>query len=199
MKNKDSGKLTASIKVLWQKKRGIGLLAPLAFAALLPACNDPYNDLEASFKTEHTTSVAGTHVTNVRLTSTSKPSEVIKEGLSITLLPASIEIDPEFPYTVALKPLAIRADQIAGCSMTCSGDGSYADLLISSTGTEISFRKMAAVIDWCWDNKIPIISSKDRREWLYAAGTLPNRSKFLEQLSSRGLYLYQAQQSCLGY
>ena len=177
------------------------LPALLALSTTLSACGGPYADLEGSFRVAHPASAPAISVKHVVLTSTrATGAHSFDNVLEVKLLPASVELNPTFPFSTTMGTVAIQAHQIAGCSKSCFGDGVWeANLLIFTTGTEISFRNSKEVVDWCWANKIPMISSNDRRQWLYKGANLPDRSKFIEQLSSRELYDAQAKQSCLGY
>jgi len=177
------------------------LLALLIPTVVLAACDGPYRDLEASFRSPQAAPAPQIPVDHIVLTSTKHVGAHSFNGvMSVKFPPAAVELEPTFPFGLGMSTVLIPAEMIAGCSKTCFGDGVWdADLLIASTGTEISFRNTKQVVEWCWSNRIPMISGKDRREWLYGGGKLPNRSKFAEQLSSRELYDRQAKQSCLGY
>lgn len=173
----------------------------LAATAGLVGCDGPYGDLEKSFRSPQAASAPSLPLGRVVLTSTKHVgASSFDEVLLVKLLPVAIELEPRGPFSIGMSTVQISAETVAGCSQTCFGDGNWdADLLIASTGTEISFRNTKPIVEWCWSNRIPMISGKDKRAWLYAGGELPDRSKFAEQLSSRELYDKQARQSCLGY
>ena len=177
------------------------LLALLIPTLALTACDGPYRDLEASFRSPQAASAPSIPIDQVVLTSTKHVGAHRFNGvLSVKLPSAAVELEPTLPFGLGMSTVTIPADMIAGCSMTCFGDGVWdADLLIASTGTEISFRNSRQVVEWCWSNRIPMISGKHKREWLYGGGKIPDRSTFAEQLSSRELYDGQAKQSCLGF
>jgi hypothetical protein len=180
---------------------GVRALILATAVTLTTACHGPYDDLEKSFKASQSTSASPVPVDRVVLTSNRyRGAYSYDKALTVQLSSSTVELKPAFPFSVAMKDIAIPADAISGCSKTCFGDGVWdADFLLSSAGTEISFRSSRQVVDWCWANKIPMISGKDRRQWLYSGASLPDRSKFSEQLSSRESYDKQAKMSCLGY
>lgn len=178
---------------------GIGLAAVIL--GFLLSSGGPYSELEVTFLARQPASAPSVSVDHVVMTSTKKTGAYSYSGvLAIKLLPGVLEIDPKFPFSAGMKDVAIRTDQVAGCSKTCFGPEVWdANVLISTTGTEISFRNSQEIIDWCWTNKIPMISAKDKRQWLYSGANLPDRTQFSEQLSSRELYDQQSRQSCMGY
>ena len=167
----------------------------------LSGCGGPYADLEGSFKVDKTASAPTIPVKEVAMVSTHEVGAHSYHGvLTVKLTPRTIELEPQFPFNLLQKPLSIEAEKIAGCSKTCFGDGPWdADVLVASTGTEISFEGSKEVIEWCWSNQIPMISGNDRNQWLYSGTPLQGRSAYSEQLSSRELYDAQTKQSCLGY
>lgn len=55
------------------------------------------------------------------------------------------------------------------------------------------------MVQWCWDNSIPMASGKEKRDWLYDKKSLPSRKSYEEQLSSREVYDKQVERSCMGY
>jgi hypothetical protein len=127
-------------------------------------------------------------------------AHTFNRALKVRLLPTEIELEPVFPFTLGMKPVRIPAQAVGGCSRTCFGDGVWdADILLPTTGTELSIPSSFAVVDWCWNNQLPMVSGKDRRDWMYNRTPLPDRSKYVDQLSSREKYDRQGKQSCLGY
>jgi hypothetical protein len=174
----------------------------LTIVPLLGACEGPYTDLSAAFPAAASAPVDPLPAGRLLLVSTRhKGAFTYGEGsVDIKLMPDGIEMRPAFPLSVAMPPVFIPVAKIDGCSRTCFGDGVWdANLLVSATGTEISLPRSRAIVDWCWERKIPMIPAADRRAWLYTGTALPNKSKFSEQLASREKFDYQAKQSCLGY
>lgn len=179
----------------------VGTGLAVAILGLLLSSGGPYSELEATFLARQPAPAPSVSVDHVVLVSTKKTGSFSYNGvLAIKLLPDVLEIDPKFPFSAGMKDVAIRANQVAGCSKTCFGTGVWdANVLISATGTEISFRNSQEIVDWCWTNKIPMISAKDKRQWLYSGANLPDRTLYSEQLSSRELFDQQSKQSCMGY
>ena len=167
----------------------------------MTGCHGPYDDLEGAFKASQPLSGRVIPVDSVVLLSPKHNGAYNYNGvLNVRLLPSRLEIEPSGPVRIFQANLDIPADAVSGCSRTCFGAGMWdANILISKTSTQIDFRNSSQVIDWCWANKIPMISGKDRRQWLYSGAALPDHSTFSEQLASRDKYDAQAKRSCLGY
>ncbi|WP_143171825.1 hypothetical protein [Rhizobacter sp. OV335] len=176
-------------------------LAVALATTLVSACSGPYADLEGSFKASQPASAPAVSVEQVVLVSTHEVgAHRYDDVLAVKLLPTAIAIEPSFPWSIGMSPVSIAVDEVAGCSRSCFGDGVWdAELLVARTGTQISLRNSKELIEWCWSNRIPMISGNDRRQWLYKGASLPDRSEFSEQLASRKNYDAQAKQSCLGY
>ena len=147
----------------------VGLLLPVIAATMMFMIvnrDGPYKDLEAAFPGDSSSASKSAVATNVVLTSNKhlgafSYTRIMRVGLSDDFL----EIDPQFPLSYALRKVQIPKDSISGCSKTCGGRWS-ADLLIESTGTEISIDGSQETLEWCWNQQIPMISGKDRRECL---------------------------------
>src|SRR4029077_10835141 len=99
-----------------------------------------------------------------------------------------------------MRPLSIPADEIAGCSMTCFGPSDqHVDLLIPRTGTDIEIPSSHELLDWCWNNRKPMMSSNVLRDWQYKKTPLPSATGYRDQLDSRQLFDRQTKMSCAGY
>ena len=73
----------------------------------------------------------------------------------------------------------------------------HSDLLIGQEGIEISFVKSNQIIEWCWENKLPVISGKVKRSWMYKKNKLPSKDGY-EQVSKEKYYS-QMKSACNGY
>ena len=179
----------------------LGGLLPVFIAGvmfLMLSGDGPYRDLEVTFPAV-TGADSGLVVSDrVVFASTKHRGSYNYDGVRVTLSDDFVELNPQFPLNAGLQRVQIPEAAIAGCSKTCGGWWT-ADLLIESTGTEISLEESQSVLDWCWNNRIPMISGADRREWLYNGASLPGRESFAAQLGSREQYDRQATLACQGY
>lgn len=182
-------------------RRGLSLVVAGLFATALSGCAGPYRDLESSFKSGAGSGGVKIWVKSVVLSSTRHEGAHNYGGtsLSVRLTTDAMELDPKFPLDLYMAAVRIPAKDVSGC--TCSSFGSdafTANLLIERTGTEISFEQSKDVFEWCRQNRLPIISGNDSRNWLYSHGALPDKSKFSEQFSSRERFDRQLKSSCAG-
>ena len=98
------------------------------------------------------------------------------------------------------KPLFLPIDAIAGCSMTCFGtEDQHVDLIVPSTGSEISIPAVRLLRDWCWNSRKPMISGALLSEWKYSGATLPPPAELGQFPDSRDACDKRAYQTCLGY
>lgn len=161
----------------------------------------PYHDLEVAFRTRAASTAPKIEAARVVLGSTKREgaSSYGPSVLAVGLPSGAVEIRPTFPASLGMDNLRIPSEAISGCAKTCYGTSSWtADLLIQRADTEISFERSPDVIEWCWKNRIPVISSTDHRNWLYRHSPLPERSQLIPQLASREQFERQINMSCAG-
>ncbi len=174
------------------------LTAVMMFAML--SRDGPFKDLSAQFPID--SSIASPEqlvASSMTLTSNSHPGAFSYNGvIRLYLSSDAVEIQPTFPVSLAMHDIQVPLQSISGCSKTCGGWWT-ADLLIASTGTKISVPESQSILDWCWTRKIPMVSGKDKREWLYNGADLPDAYNYVEQLASRDAYDEQTKLSCQGY
>jgi len=163
-------------------------------------CAGPYSDLEASFKSDKNVVAQRISSKSMFLASTSKRSANYQGTVSIKLSPDWIEIEQDHPLGFFSHRLLIPKGAVLACSKTCFGDTNWeANLLIVRTGTQISVPNGGELMEWCWNNRIPMVSGNDRRQWLYNNKVLSVGQKYPEQFASREKYEMQKKMSCLGY
>jgi hypothetical protein len=170
----------------------------LLIVFLLSGCSKSYSDLESAFEVEKLTVSPSLEAHTITITSLQhKGAESYYDIATIYTHPNSIDIKIDAPFT---KPISIPSNEIAGCSMTCFGtDDQHVDLLIPKTGSDVMIPSSKKLLDWCWDNKRPMLPSSARRDWQYNGIPLPSPKNFQAQLESRELFDKQTVQSCLGY
>lgn len=168
----------------------------LLLATLLAGCTREYSDLEKTFASAKQSEAPSISADTVEFVSVYRRGGIFtfKHDVTIRLSKNSIQIEPPFPW----KTVTIPSESVSGCSKTC-GLGWEANILVAITGTEISVPESNEIIEWCWKNHLPMVSGRDRREWLYHRVTLPLASTYKQQLASRELYDRQAKSSCVGY
>ncbi len=169
----------------------------------LTGCRGPYADLEENFSAPSRQSASSPSIPINRIVLLSqkhKGAYSFGRVFEVRLLSTTIELTPVFPFSLAMGVVSVPTESVGGCSRTCFGNGNWeANLIVPTASAQIDLPKSKETIDWCWANKIPMLSAKERDAWLYSSTLLPSRASFTEQLSSREKFDQQGEQSCLGY
>jgi hypothetical protein len=119
--------------------------------------------------------------------------------LGIRIGSDAIQLQP-----VSLAPgmgvVTLPVAAVAACSMECVSDGAKAThLLLPAKGIDIEFLNDPAVLEWCWNSRIPMVSAHSRWAWQDRGTALPGIETYAEQLGSRALYDEAARRSCVGF
>jgi hypothetical protein len=167
-------------------------------AAVLGCTEGPYRDLTEAYRVETPSTVPPIKSQTVVFVSPKHRGAFnLQNVVDIRLSDTFLEIDPSIP---TMSTVRIPTTEIFGCSKTCFGEGRWdVDVLVPRTQTEISIPQAQEVVEWCWANRLPMISAEHRRNWLYNGAGFPSRADYEGQLASRERFDTQARQSCLGY
>lgn len=171
----------------------------IAMSFIIVGCGESYSRLEKDFP-EKVTAKGNPIASNtiVLLSNKDVGAFSLNEIVSIYLNSNSIIMHVDFPFSLIHKPVSIPSNAIAGCEKTCFGkDNWQANILLAEQGISIGYKNAQEVIDWCWENHLPMITRKDSSPWLYSNGELPKRDGY-EQVS-RQKYAKQAEMRCRGY
>lgn len=161
----------------------------------LTACTGPYNRLHERFAADHDAVGRKLHTSQVSIVERKRKGVAsIGASTSVFLSDDSLRLSDNFVYFPG--DVRIPASEIDACSMVCFGpnDRNVA-LVLGEPGVEIAVTDSDELRRWCWSNRIPAISSKERRLWLYTDAALPAPTvsepyqKFEEKMHS----------SCRGY
>jgi len=175
----------------------LALLMVTAIAGV--ACGGPYNDLEKAFpaKTDLQSKVVASRtivLTGKRHSGAENPRGVANVGLT----PAFVEISTDTAFTLFYSKVQIPTEAIAGCSKTCFGPAKWdADLLLNDVDIGIGIENSQEVLDWCWDNGLPMISGSVQRAWMYEGKALPGRTDYVRVTKDE--YVSQTKSACAGY
>lgn len=163
------------------------------------ACGGAYNELEKAFPAK--SDLQPKIVASRTIVLTRRPSsgaENLRGIANVGLTPAFIEIRADKPFELFYSKIQIPTEAITGCSKTCFGSTKWdADLLLDDVNIEVSIQNSQEVIDWCWENGLPMISSSVRRAWKYEGKALPRKTDYVRV--SKNEYASQARSACLGY
>jgi hypothetical protein len=170
--------------------------------ACIAGCFDPgsgpYADLEAAFPSKKGSHGKEISAKKIVLTSNRhKGAYTYGDTPEIRLSKESVYIDPHFP---TMERIEIPINAVSGCGKSCFGSSKWdADILIGQIGVELSIPNSEDVIEWCWENRIPIIPGNSVSDWQYKQVPLPDKSSFTTQFSSREEYDRLVKRSCQGY
>lgn len=162
---------------------------------MLTACTGPYNRLHERFATDHSAEGHRLHAKSVSIAERKRKGVAsIGASTSVFLSDDSLRLSDNFVYFPG--DVRIPASEIDACSMVCFGpnDRNVA-LVLGESGVEVAITDSDELRRWCWSNRIPAISGRERRLWLYANAALPAPTvgepyqKFEEKMRS----------SCSGY
>ena len=176
--------------------RAVITQALFAVLALILGCSKSLSSVEDVFGTDQPISQPAIPVKSISFTGQTKGDfTVFQNGAKIHVGKNSIGI--KLPLG---KTLIIPSTDVFGCTMVCFGGEKWnVDLLIPKIGTNISFEHSKDVYEWCWDNKLPMVSGDVTRKWLYLKAPLPAKESFHQVLASRAAYDKQAKLACNGY
>ena len=159
-------------------------------------CSKAQSDLEAAFATQQPPSGKKADVRSMSITGLEKGDfTTFWDGHQVHLTADSMQVD-----LPGRKALLLPAAQVHGCTMVCFGGEKWnVDLLVPMTGVSLSFEHSKDVYEWCWRNKLPMISGAATRDWLYLGKPLPPKQDLSESLASRDAYDKRAKAACNGY
>jgi len=120
-----------------------------------------------------------------------------KNMISIGLDSQGITIKPAWPF---MKEVQIPMSAIEGCSKTCFDRSRWdVDVLVAKPPVEVSFTNTPEVIEWCWANKLRVVSTSERTEWMYKSKPLLSKKHEADQIRTRVAYDEALRRACLGY
>jgi hypothetical protein len=126
-------------------------------------------------------------------------SSTFNSTLKMRLATEGVQLQPG-PNAIGMGIVTIPTTAVAACSMSCFGNlARRVNLLLPEPGIQVDLLNSPEVVNWCWQNRIPMATSAARRAWLYEGVPLPDKKSYAQQLSSRPAYDDQASQSCMGY
>jgi hypothetical protein len=69
--------------------------------------------------------------------------------------------------------------------------------VVERQGAEISSDVASKIVDWCWQNTLPMLTGAEERAWLYERRPLPSKGRYVPV--PRDEYERQANRTCMGY
>ena len=181
---------------------GVAMLSIIPAVTIVGAYSEghAYSDIADRFPPtdddEYVTIPAG----RVSISKQNRATRTVSVGdvLDVAVSDTSVRFKPSTVMGVLYRSFEIPAIAVHSCSKQCGGITDYM-LLLDTGDTQIAIEEAPAMLEWCWSNKLPILASSQRREWLYNGVPLPDRSALDRALSDRSGYDHAAKQACLGY
>lgn len=118
--------------------------------------------------------------------------------IRVAVTKASVVFEPADPTSAASFAFEVPANAIHSCSCQ-RGDVTAFVLILDEAATQILVADAYELVEWCWLNELPMLTSNARRDWLYNGATLPGKEELAESMVSREAYDEIAEQACLGY
>lgn len=168
---------------------------------LVASSSAEYRDLERTYGGKPAWSSPAQTSQQVELSSNRRraSSSTFRSTLKIRLAAEGIQLQPG-PNAIGMGIVTIPTTAVEACSMSCFGNlARSVNLLLPEPGIQVDLLNSPEVVNWCWQNRIPMTTSAARRAWLYEGAPLPDKKSYAQQLSSRPAYDDQASQSCMGY
>lgn len=136
----------------------------------------------------------------VSITKQNHATETISlgEALQVSMSDSSIRFTSSGLTRPLYRSFEIPKTAVHSCSKQCGGSTDYI-LLLNQMDTQIRIENAKPLLDWCWDNHLPILASSQRREWLYNGVKLPQPDTLVRTLRDRAQFDHAAKQACLGY
>ena len=178
------------------KKTKIFLLTSLFVAG----CNGPLDELEKSFSSNESISSEPIESKTIVFTSKHHKGAYSYRELTTTRVNSNLlDIEVDFPFFGFFdSKIHIPISEISGCRKSCFSKNDWdADILLGDVGIEISFDNSKNILEWCFQNELPMLTGKSKRNWMYEDGQLPSRENYVHV--SREVYEKQTESSCLGY
>ena len=177
---------------------GLRICSTSVLLLLLAGCGGPYNDLARDFTAQGEPTGVEIDAARVVMVSRKHRGAYTFGGLRVFLSESAVELRPRSTYLGLLKKLRLPADGVSGCSMTCfGGKDRHADLVFGPQEAEVSFDASSEIVDWCWQNELPMLSGAQERGWLYEGRSLPSKADY--EPVTRDEYEQQANRTCMGY
>ncbi|WP_395683895.1 hypothetical protein [Dokdonella sp.] len=124
---------------------------------------------------------------------------VYHSTLLLRMSDAGIQLEPA-SRTRGMGVVTIPTSAVEACSMTCFGKRAKDTLLLlPQLGLKIGILNAPEVIDWCWNQHVPMAANADASAWFYKDAPLPAKDTYDAQFASRAVYDHQASRSCMGY
>jgi hypothetical protein len=165
---------------------------------LLTGCSGAYERLHGRFAAADAEKGRELNVERVALIERGRRGVTdIGDSIDFILGEDSLIFKDNFRFLPGRGNVRIPASEVSACSMVCFGAADrHIDFIINSVNIDITVSDRDQLREWCWNNRIPAISGRDRRRWLHDASSLPVLSP---KRMARPDFDKKMQAACAGY
>lgn len=171
------------------------IVMALLGTTMLMACTGSYGRLHERYGHDH--DAAGRKIDTEQVTITERNRKgvtSIGDSTSVYLSEETLYLVDKFVYLPG--DIRIPAAAVDACSMVCFGSRDrHVALVLGDAAAEVTVTDSDELRSWCWRNRIPVISARDRRLWLYKGKALP--APISE--NSYQTFDWKMRSSCSGY
>ena len=119
--------------------------------------------------------------------------------LLLRMSDSGIQLEP-VSRSVGMGIVTIPTSAVEACSMSCYGKlAKDTELLLPKLGLQVGILNTPELIDWCWNQHVPMATNAAASAWFYKGTPLPAKDTYGAQFASRAAYDHQAHRSCMGY
>jgi hypothetical protein len=122
----------------------------------------------------------------------------LEKVLTVSLTERTVKFEPTTISSVLYSAFEVPTSAVHSCSRQC-GIGKEYILILEGAETQLTIDDVPELMDWCWNNQIPMLSSNARRDWLYNGASLPTADQLAAAMVSREAYNDKAKRACQGY
>jgi hypothetical protein len=167
----------------------------------LATSSSEYADLEKAFSGEAAWATEGKLALKIELESARRERSFshFNSTLYFRLSESGIQLQPA-SNTVGMGIVTIPASAVTACSMRSWGPLAHEnEIILPDPGIVLGALNTPEIIDWCWDHHLPMISARDRDEWLHQGKPFPTGKAVMAQFESREAYDQRVKQLSAGF
>lgn len=202
------GSLPSDIESVPRKSKIVPIMIGGAMLAVIPGVvivveyfeGQSYSNIADKYPLSEGTGYTAISADRVSITKQNRASQAVstRDIFDVSVDDESVRFETSSLRGILYRPFEIPANAVHSCSKQC-GIGARYILLLKAEAIEISVGNAEAILDWCWQNNLPILARSQRMEWLYNGEALPEQSDLDQTLKNRSTYDYAARQACHGF
>jgi hypothetical protein len=159
-----------------------------------------YRLLEKSFSTEPAWAGPARPVSRLHLQMrATRGSTDYRSTIGLRVSGQGIQLEP-LEDAHGMDLVTVPSSAVQACGMSSFGPKAQSvELYLNEQGIQLAFLNNQEVLDWCWQQRIPMVSHAAAAAWEHDGTPFPPRQAYAEQLASKDAYYRQAHRSAAGY